>query len=624
MDRLDAVVTGATGLIGRWLVPLLTGRGRNVGVLVRDAAARAAEYRAWVSTHGGDASRVRFFEADLAEPGLGLDDEAREALRSAQDFFHLGAAMQFGLDLAHARKVNVDGTRQLLELARSAPQLRRVVHVGGFKAGEACEHGSIDTTRLGAYELTKLEADALVREMEGAGLPVTRVQPGAIIGDARTGETTQFWGFSDLVRDLYRGKLPAVVGGEGFWMPLVTVDHLAAFIAGVPELAEPESCYVVLDDATPSLEELLERVARHLGVMPVRRAVPKGALEVFLRMGGERLTGVSPEAVSFVDDERYDVAPMRKAMRDMGLEMPDLERAVSRSVDFFVATRFGARTGTSVPSRARARASGMRRVAGVPTYVEGDIDASDMVFLHGIPLDASSWDPVIEILDRPGAARADLPGMGRTTKIAAPLAWMESLLAGNTRRPWIVAHSLGTRYAVEWAARHPERASGLVLVSPFFLQAPPPFLMRNAVTGTLAMTLMRESDLAKLVGEAWIDAPREHLSRPGARARTARALADAHAVRDELATALRSLAIPVVILAGEHDPLVADPGPARVVTIAGAGHYPQLHTAGAVASAIGRYAQPRMSVGPLRAAPLPNARSRTSPTERLSTSSSAI
>src|SRR5690349_16667705 len=63
-------LTGATGLIGRWLVPLLTRAGHEVLALVRDGDARRTDVLADIATRGGDPSRVAVLPGDLAQNGL--------------------------------------------------------------------------------------------------------------------------------------------------------------------------------------------------------------------------------------------------------------------------------------------------------------------------------------------------------------------------------------------------------------------------------------------------------------------------------------------------------------------------------------------------------------------------
>jgi len=87
------LVTGATGLIGRWLIPELTRLDRDVVALVRRAGERRAELLAWVGNHGGVPARVTVIEGDLAAPGLGLDEEGRRLVGSSRDVFHAGALM---------------------------------------------------------------------------------------------------------------------------------------------------------------------------------------------------------------------------------------------------------------------------------------------------------------------------------------------------------------------------------------------------------------------------------------------------------------------------------------------------------------------------------------------------
>ena len=600
-----ALVTGATGLIGRWLVVDLARRGRDVIAMIRRAGERRADYLAWIAAHGGDAARVTVIEGDLAARELGLDDAGRQLASGARDVFHLGAVMQFGVGEAATRAANVDGTRALVDLALASPALRRFVHISGFKIGDdvafhelglapaqAYDPRAYDPLyrRLGGYEASKLESDHLVRDAARTrALPLTRVHPGAVIGDSRTGETTQWFGFAPLVEAAWRGKLPAVPGGAHHWLPLVTVDFLAAFVARLPEHDEARGgSYIVLDEQSPQLVDLVARIGERLGVAVPRRRVPIGAVRALAAVGLAAKTDA--EGLTFLGDRRYDTGPARRLAAAMQLAWPALGDAIDRSVDYALASRFGKRA-TPVPA-AMARP----RVAGAPTYVVGDRAAADVVLLHGLPLDADSWDTVAGAVG--GAQlRADLPGLNRSGWVgASPLEWMEALLADTARPALLVGHSLGTRYALEYARAHPERVRGLVLISPFFAQTPPPAIMRWAPSARLAARGLRRRHLEALVAgdararTAVLDGPDADFARPGARARFGQHLASAHAARGALQAALAELAarMPVTVIVGERDPLVASAGSAEVIELAGTGHYPQLDRPDDVAAAIER------------------------------------
>jgi nucleoside-diphosphate-sugar epimerase/pimeloyl-ACP methyl ester carboxylesterase len=586
MKRFDTFVTGGTGLLGRWLVPELTRLGRTVGVLARDAERRQSEYSAWVTAHGGRADRVELLSGDLAAPDLGMSAEARAIAQRAVDVFHLGAAMTFGLDPEAAREINERGTERVLALAAAAPALRRFVLVSGFRIGYAPADGDeAALTRLGAYEASKIRADrrahTIARER---GIPLSVVHPATVIGDARSGETTLFWGFSDLVRDLYAGKLPLLPGGPHHWMPLVTVDYVARFMARLPEHA-PSSGeeYTLLDETTPSLSELAERIARHVGVSPPTRFVPKAIARRLMPAMGQ-----SAEALSFISEDRYDVASANRAARAMGLTKPDLDSALKRNIDFLMATRFG--------KTRPAESAAMDRVGGAPTFVSGDRARADFVMLHGLPLDSGSWDEVASGLGGT-SLRADLPGFGRSAPgAAAPSDWVASLLRDQESPPMMIGHSLGTRYAIEYAARFPERVRGLVLIAPYFLQSPARWVYRNTLTARALFAMMRRPDLDRAVGDAakrrpeWVDGLYASLVRPGARARLARSLAANYRVRASLAALLRGLDVPVLIIAGDRDPLTVDPGHRSVVVIPGAGHNVHLDAPDAVVAAIRAFA----------------------------------
>lgn len=105
-------VTGATGLLGSWLVPALIKRGASVVVLVRDGAPRS------VLVRDGWLDKVAAVHGSLCDPDL-----IRRSLAeySVQTVFHLGAQTLVGIakvDPVGTLEANVRGTWLLLEAAR--------------------------------------------------------------------------------------------------------------------------------------------------------------------------------------------------------------------------------------------------------------------------------------------------------------------------------------------------------------------------------------------------------------------------------------------------------------------------------------------------------------------------
>jgi pimeloyl-ACP methyl ester carboxylesterase/nucleoside-diphosphate-sugar epimerase len=571
------LLTGATGFIGRWLVPRLTARGHHVTAIVRRARERAQAIAEDVRARGGDPARLTLLEGDLARPQLALHAVDRERLPSDSVVIHLGALMELGISDTDAHAVNTEGTAQLLGLLPPR-SLRRFVLISGFRAPYAA---ALPPAQLGAYERSKLAADALVREhCRAHAVPLTVVQPAVVIGDAHTGETTLALGLGQVVHELARGAMPLIPAADSEWLPLVTVDLVADFLARVPfgEL-EPYTEYTLLDERTPSFPELVRRIACHMGVAAPRLQLPRGVAARLLRLTGQR---VKAEALAFITNDRYDTASARAALAREQLSFPDLDSALRRHLDFLVANHYGC---------GPAHDGVLMTIADSISFVRGARGSAEVVFLHGLPLDGDSWNEIRAGLPGHAALAPDLPGFGRSAQpTASPLAWMEALLAAQTKPVLLVGHSLGCAYALEYAAAHPARVSGLVLVSPAFVQEPLSWSLR---CGLSRGALVRAAPSGRIVGPLrarhGTQALRaaQQMARPGARARLARALGQAQRTRAQLSALLHTVQVPVRIVVGAHDPLVeAVPG-ADVIVVPESGHFPQLDAPSVLVDALG-------------------------------------
>ncbi|MEV5750439.1 alpha/beta fold hydrolase [Actinoallomurus sp. NPDC052308] len=585
---MDAVVIGATGLLGRWLVLELLNRNRAVAAIVRG---RETELRDWLRDRGADPTRLTVVRGEITEPGLGLTAADDETLGDVRDVFNAAAVYRFGLDRETARKANVDGALHVLDWAATRPRLRRLIHVSGYRVGldpaptypiPAAELDALYRAR-GAYDASKTEADAAVRVTAARrGVPLTVVNPSTVIGHSGTGEAGQYIGLAELVQNLWAGRLPALAGTPRTFVPVVPVDYFARLTAAIPEHdPEPGGLHWILDEATPNLPELVRLLAEHLGVRAPRRLVP---LPIVRRLP-RAVSRVEPETLTFLTEDRYDTGSADKVAAAAGLTRPPVRPALRHWADRLVADRFGAAE-SPLPG-------GFHEVAGARTYLAGDRTAPRYVLLHGLPLDGEAWAGVIGELAAP-ALVTDLPGLGRSGLSAATEAeWLAELLAPLRTRPVIVAHSAAAAPALRFAAAHPDRVDRLVLVSPYFLQRPAPRFLR---VPALATPLLRRSSSERLA-TALLGAPSPHpaiesaraqLRRPGVARRTARRLALAHrpAERASLRNLLATAPVPVRLIVGELDPLVDGTGDVPVSTVAEAGHHPLITHPDAVAAGL--------------------------------------
>jgi dihydroflavonol-4-reductase len=155
-------VTGANGFIGAHVVRALCARGREVVALCgRDVdQASLAELP------------VERRELDLLDPG-----SVRAGLAGCDEVVHTAACYAFWLpDPRQFYRINVDGTRHVLEAAR-AQGCRKLVYTStGATLGADVARAS------GHYRASKAQAEALVLRAAAEGLAAVVVHPTTVLG----------------------------------------------------------------------------------------------------------------------------------------------------------------------------------------------------------------------------------------------------------------------------------------------------------------------------------------------------------------------------------------------------------------------------------------------------------
>lgn len=283
---------------------------------------------------GGD--RAAVLVGDVCDMDLGLSSVEYRALSRELTWIHHLAGIYFmGTDDDTARRVNVSGTRTVLELARDVGRLERVVHwstamVSGDRKGRWYEEDLEAGQKFhNAYERTKYEAEKLVRAAM-RHLPITVVRPGIIVGDSRTGEIDKLDGpyyLMVLIATNASGlRLPLLGRGEAP-LHLAPIDYVvdAAWHVGRHEASAGRTFHLV-DPAPLPAREVFERVAEHAHTEKPRGHIPRPLARAVLRTPGLARLGRGPLAfVDLLDHAvHYDQTNTAQALAGTGVACPAL------------------------------------------------------------------------------------------------------------------------------------------------------------------------------------------------------------------------------------------------------------------------------------------------------------
>jgi thioester reductase-like protein len=263
------LLTGATGFVGTELLRRLLEDGdRPVHALVRAPDDRAAAER--LPAH----PRLNVLAGDIERPGLGLSKTARARLTDeVTTVVHCAASVSFDLSLEASRSVNVDGTRNILELAERCPGLERITYIStAYVAGEPPGLFREDQLDVGQhfrnpYERSKFEAERMLRE-RAADLPLQVLRPSIIVGDSRTGRTSSFNVLYGPLRAFAGGRIPAIPARRSSPVDIVPVDYVADRAYELLTDGPDGTFHVVAGRNATTVGRLLELTARHLKRKP--------------------------------------------------------------------------------------------------------------------------------------------------------------------------------------------------------------------------------------------------------------------------------------------------------------------------------------------------------------------
>lgn len=335
------LLTGFPGFLGSELVRRILRRSGDTEILclVQAKFAALATRRAEeiAAEEKVDLARIALVEGDITEPGLGLADPAAIA-RGIREIFHLAAVYDLTVRRELAMKINVEGTRNVLDLAESAKGLERLqyistCYVSGRHAGIFRETDLVKGQEFqNFYEETKYLAEVDVRERQAAGLPTTIYRPGIVVGDSRTGETQKYDGPYYILRWLLKqpsiAVLPVPSGSDKMRVNLVPRDFVVGAIDALSsQRLSLGKCYQLADPDPPTIQETITLMGQATGRFIVRVPVTVGLAKAAIDHvpGVYRLMGIPSNAIDyFAHPTFYDTAQADADLGALGIVCPKL------------------------------------------------------------------------------------------------------------------------------------------------------------------------------------------------------------------------------------------------------------------------------------------------------------
>ena len=354
-------VTGATGFIGKRLVKkLLARKGSVVYFLLRkESEAKLADLRQY---WGVSAARVVPVFGDLISKKIGVSADSLKQLKGQIDhFYHLAAVYDLGADEASQIAVNIEGTRNTVELAKALDarhfHLVSSIAAAGLYEGVFREDMFDEAENYDhPYFMTKHESEKIVRQE--CKIPWSVYRPAMVVGDSTTGEMDKvdgpyyFFKLIQRMRQLLPPWMPSV-GLEGGRINIVPVDFVVDALDTISHKdGIAKKCYHLVDPVGYRVGDVLDIFSRAahapkmnlfvnaalLGFIP--RSVVKGLMALApvrrVRNAVMKDLGLPPDMLTFVNyPTRFDCRESLAMLKGSGVACPNLKDYAWRLWDYW-------------------------------------------------------------------------------------------------------------------------------------------------------------------------------------------------------------------------------------------------------------------------------------------------
>src|ERR1044072_7156840 len=341
-------LTGFPGFIAGRLVKRLAREGARFMLLVQPSLTQRAgiEIASIANETGSPVANFSIVEGDITKEALGMAKSEQDRVRAeATTVFHLAAIYDLAVTREIAQLVNVQGTRNVNDFARSIKNLRRyhyvsTCYVAGKRSGLIKEDELVHTAGFrNHYEESKHLAEKAVDALK-SDLPITIHRPSVVCGDSQTGETAKYDGIYYLIHYLRKwpvGLTLLNIGNRDVRLNLVPIDFVIDAMVTLAQDERASGATVQLADPAPlTTEQLFDEISKAIGGRRSLFTIPRSIVyPVLMLPGAPRVTDLPHSAVPyFFLEQSYDTTHAEDLLAPHAIVCPRFPDYVGALVKF--------------------------------------------------------------------------------------------------------------------------------------------------------------------------------------------------------------------------------------------------------------------------------------------------
>lgn len=302
------LVTGGTGFIGGYFVPMLLNAGYTVRLLVRD---KDRAYKLY-----GD--KCEYFVGDVADK-----ESIKGCCTDVDIVFHLvaksGNELPTKENMKVYRDINLNGTKNII---KECQNVKRFIYVSSSAAMGVVKETPIseksECKPYLPYQISKYEAEAMIRELCKNGFPGIIVRPTKVYGI-----NEKDYSYLTLAKLIKKGILPKIGNGKNFTSNIYVSDFANALLKLVVNGNIGET-YLLTSEESIGFVEAAKIIADELNVKIRVLKFPAWFMllaasieEKFFVLIGKKPIVTKKNIEMTIQDRIYDIS---KAKEDIGFK----------------------------------------------------------------------------------------------------------------------------------------------------------------------------------------------------------------------------------------------------------------------------------------------------------------